>query len=424
MPLFSQLIPPAGPIRTLCLTHLARTAGSGILMAVVVLYFTRTVHIPPAQVGLALSIAAGAGLLAGIPAGRLADTFGPRGVTIVFLCLLGVFIGGYSLVSDFLGLLIVSALEMATESAIDAASGALIAGLIPPADRVRAMSYLRAAGNFSMVLGAAAAGIGLFLDTHAGYLALLFGAGGLYALAGVTYLWLPRVAPVKQDGDGPVWPVLRDAPYAVACLLNAVLFMNSGLLVVGLPIWISERTNAPTWVFPVVLILNATSVVLFQTWTSRNSAEVAGGARAMRAGGLFLAGGCVLFALTAGAPPWLAITLLLLAALVHVAGEMWHAAGSWSLAFGLAPDHAQGQYQGLFSMSHQLAQLLAPALTTLLFIGWGAAGWLVFAVLFVAAGTAAPATVRWAQRSRVRATEPRPAAASPVSEAAPVGPAR
>jgi MFS family permease len=390
-----QLIPPAGPIRTLCVSHLGKTSANGILMSVAVLYFTRTVHLPPAQVGLALSIGAGCGLLAAVPAGRLADAAGPRDLSAGFLVLLGVFVCGYPLVHGFAGLAIVSGLVMATESAIDAATGALLAGLVPPADRVRAMSYWRASANLSIGLGAAAGGVGLYLDTHAGYLALLFGAGALFALSGLAYLRVPRVAPVRHTGGGPSWAVVRDGPYALACLLNAVLFMNSGILLVALPIWISTRTSAPAWLFPVIVIINATIVVLFQTWSSRGSEEVAGGARTMRRGGFLLAGACALTALTAGAPIWLAVTLLLTAALVHVAGEMLHAVGSWSLAFGLAPEHAQGQYQGLFSMSTQLGQLLAPALATLLLIGWGSAGWLVFAALFAAAGAVTPAAARW-----------------------------
>jgi MFS family permease len=115
----------------------------------------------------------------------------------------------------------------------------------------------------------------------------------------------------------------------------------------------------------------------------------------MRLGGFLLAGACALTALTAGAPLGLAVTLLLAGALVHVAGEMLHAVGSWSLAFGLAPEHAHGQYQGLFSMSAQLGQLLAPALVTLLLVGWGSAGWLVFAALFAVAGAVTPAVARW-----------------------------
>ena len=407
MPVLSELIPPTGPIRTLCVSHLAKTAANGILMSVAVLYFTRTVGLRPTQVGVTLSIGAGVGLLTAIPAGRIADAVGPRHTTVALLCLLGLFVCGYPLVKGFVGLLVVSALVLAVESSTEAAGGALIAGLIPPGDRVRAVSYMRAASNFSIALGAGAGGIGLYLDRHAVYVALMLLAGALFVVAGLAYLRVPGVARLEQAGDEPIWPVLRDAPYGVVALLNAVLIMNSGILLVALPIWISERTSAPTWLFPVVLIINATTVVLFQTRSSRSSASAAGGARAMRLGGVLLAGCCAVFALTAGRPTWPAVALLLVGALIHVAGEMFHAAGSWSLGFGLAPEHAQGQYQGLFAMSTQLGQLAAPALATLLLTGLGSVGWLVFAVLFAAAGAATPAAARWAWRTR-RSPAPQP----------------
>jgi MFS family permease len=382
-------------------------------MSVTVLYFTRTVGLGPTQVGLALSIGAAVGLLAAVPAGRIADAVGPRDTTVALLCLLGVFVCGYPLVSSFLGLLVVSGLVLAAESATDAAGGALIAGLIAPEDRVRAVSYMRAAANFSIVLGAGAGAIGLYLNRHAVYVALMLLAGALFVAAGLAYLRVTRVAGLLHAGDESIWPVLRDAPYGVVSLLNAVLIMNSGILLVALPIWISERTSAPTWLFPVVVIINATTVVLFQTRSSRSSASAAGGARAMRLGGVLLATCCAVFALTAGKPTWLAVALLLAGALVHVAGEMFHAAGSWSLGFGLAPEHAQGQYQGLFAMSTQLGHLAAPALATLLLTGLGSLGWLVFAALFAAAGAATPAAARWAQRTR------RPAAPQTVPAGVP-----
>jgi MFS family permease len=121
--------------------------------------------------------------------------------------------------------------------------------------------------------------------------------------------------------------------------------------------------------------------------------------------GILLAVCCVLFAVTAELPTWLAIVVLLLGAAVHVTGEMLHGAGSWALGFGLAPEHAQGQYQGLFTMSSQLGLTIAPALATALLANLGAAGWLVFAVIFLVAGGAAPAVARWAQRTRHSAPE-------------------
>ncbi|MFF2043723.1 MFS transporter [Kitasatospora sp. NPDC058170] len=396
-----ELIPPPGPIRVLCLSHVSKTAAHGILMSVAVLYFTRTVHIEADRVGLALSVGAVVGMLAAVPAGRLADSVGPRNTTVVLLCLMGVFVCGYPLVGDFTGLLAISALVLAVESSVDASVGALIAGLIPADERVTAVSYMRAAANLSVAIGAAAGAIGLYLDTHAAYLTLLFGAGALFVVAGIAYLSVPRVEPAPaEEAEGPIWPVLRDAPFAAVALTNSVLIMNSGVLIVALPIWISEHTDAPAWLFPLVVIINAASVVFFQVRVSKGTEDVPGGARAMRISGFLLAGCCALFALAGGRSPWLAVLVLVLGAMIHVIGEMLHAAGSWSLSFGLAPDHAQGQYQGMFAMSTQLGSMITPVLATVLLTRFGASGWLVFAVLFAVTGALVPSAARWAQRTR------------------------
>jgi MFS family permease len=413
---WKDLLPPAGPIRTLCVSHFSKTAANGVLMAIAVLYFTRSVHISAGQVGVALTAGSAVGLLAAIPAGRLADRRDPRNLTVVLLCLLGLFVCGYPLVGDFVGLLIVSALVLTVETATDATVNALIAGLLPPDERVRASSYMRAVANLSVVAGAGAGAVGLAVDTPGVYLGLLITAGVLFAVAGLAYLKVPRVPPVPHVAGAPIWPVLRDGPYAVASLLNTVLIMNSGLLIVALPIWISAHTTAPAWLFPLMVIVNAVSVVFLQVRVSRGSEDVPGGAKALRRAGLALAACCLLFAVTGWLPTWLAVVVLLAGALVHVIGEMLHAAGAWALGFGLAPEHAQGQYQGLFALSSQLGQMVTPALAAVLLTGLGATGWLVFAVLFVVTGAAAPAVARWAARSRTvsPAAESSTLAASPT----------
>jgi MFS family permease len=390
----------------LCLSNMTKAAANGILMSVAVLYFTRVVQLPAEKVGLGLSLAAAFGMLAALPAGRLAEARSPRNVTVILFCLLGLFACAYPLVRSFTGLLIVSSLVMAAETATGASVGALVAGLLPPQQRVRASSYMRAAFNLSVIFSASGGAVALYLNTRAVYLGLLLASGALFAAAGLVYMRLPESAPAERASEAAIWPVLRDAPYAVASLLNTVLFMNSAILIVALPIWISQHTRAPAWMFPVVLIVNAASVVLLQVPVSRGTGDVPGGARAMRRAGFLLAIGCALFAAAAGLPAWLAVVLLLIGAAVHVTGEMLHAAGAWTLSFGLAPEHAQGQYQGLYAMSRQLSQTITPALATVLLTGLGAAGWGVFAGLFLAAGAAAPAASRWAIRARRVAPSP------------------
>lgn len=397
---FREVIPPAGPIRTLCVSHVSKTAANGVLMSVLVLYFTRTVHIPADRVGLALTIGSAIGLLAAVPAGRLADAASARDITVALMCLLGVFACGYPLVKGFWGLLAVTALVAAGESAAEASVGALIARLLPPDERVSASSYMRAAANVSVVIGAAAAAVALYLDRHSVYVGLLIGAAALFAASGLAYLRVPNVAAVAHESDAPPWPALRDAPFAVTACLNTVLIQHVGILTVALPIWISQRTNAPAWLYAVIVIVNAVSVVLLQVRVSRGSDDVPGGARAFRRAGVYLAACCALFALATGRSTWLTVSLLLAGAILHVLGEMLQSSGEWALGFGLAPEHAQGQYQGLIAMSAQLGIMITPALATLLFTQMGSAGWLVFAGLFLVAGAASPAVGRWGLATR------------------------
>jgi predicted MFS family arabinose efflux permease len=387
--LLRDVLPPPGIIRLLAVSNLAKTTAHGVLMTINVLYFTRVLHIAPQRVGLALTLGAAVGMFAGVPAGRLADLRGPRPVTVVLMVLLGLAACGYALVGGFGGLLVATAVMIGAESAANAARGALIAGLLPAPERPRALAYMRSTANIGVAVGAVAGGLALLLDTKAGYISLILVAGGLFVLSGLAFLRVPAVPATASTSEGPQWTVLRDARYATVAVLNAVLVMADAVLLVAMPIWISERTDVPPSFFTVMLLVNTIAVVLVQTRVSRGTEDVPGGLRAWRRGGVALAVACAVFAVSSGQPGWLAAVILLGGTLVHVLGEMLQSAGAWSLSYGLAPDHAQGQYQGLFEMSTQLGVTLAPLLITAALEGLGGYGLVLYAGLFLVAGLAA-----------------------------------
>jgi MFS family permease len=397
-----HLIPPTGPVRVLAGSSLARSVGNGILLSTTVLYFTRSVGLPAQQVGLGLTIAAVLGLLAAVPAGHAADRIGPRNTAAAFVALQGVAISGYAVAGGFAAFLVAACLVVVFESGSDASRGALLAGVVPSGERVAARAHIRSLNNIGISAGALSGGVALHFDTRPVYVGLLLGGGVLYVLAASVYLLLPPVPARPKPADGPSWIVLRDRPFVAVALLAAVLATNQGILTVALPIWIAERTDAPISVFSAVLLLNTVTVVLFQVRASRGAEDVPGGARAMRRAGFLLAGCCALFALAAGRSAWLAVAVLVAGALVHVVGELLYAAGAWALAYELAPDHAQGQYQGLFGMADQLAGVLTPVVATTVIIGLGQPGWLIFAAVLAAAGCVVPVAARWAAATRGR----------------------
>ena len=115
---------------------------------------------------------------------------------------------------------------------------------------------------------------------------------------------------------------------------------------------------------------------------------------------------CAVFALSAaGTSAWAAGAVLLGGAALQVSGEMLlAAAGSWEIAFSLAPPDKQGQYQGFFGSSTSIARMLGPLLLTTLIIAGGTSGWFVLGGMFLLAGLAMNPAVRWAEReSQARA---------------------
>jgi hypothetical protein len=193
---------------------------------------------------------------------------------------------------------------------------------------------------------------------------------------------------------------LRDRPFLAFVLLDGLLSTHFGLFEVGLPLWIAHRTDAPTWLVAVVYLTNTTAVVLFQVRAARGTDEPAGAARAARRAGLTLLIACGLYALSGHAHHIVTIALLIAGALIHVVGELWHAASGWGISFGLSPSDKHGQYQGAYAIGMQLGQMLAPFVVTTLAVGWGDPGWLLLGVAFALAGAAMPPTVDWALRNR------------------------
>lgn len=399
MALLRDLVPPPGPVRVLAVSGLARTIGFGIMMSVAVLYFTRAVDIPAARVGLGMTIAAACGMVASVLAGRAADRFGARDTAILLVTVQGVAVSCYGLVGGFVPFVVAVSVVISCHSSAEAARGALVAGVVAPDKRVVTRALLHSITNLGVSLGAVAGGVALHVDSKPVYAGVLIACGVLFAGSGLVYLRLPRVERVPHPAGGPRWEVFRDKPFVLFAALNALLIMHDGIATVVLPLWIAERTDAPVAVYAVILLLNTVMVVLFQVRASRGSADVAGGVRALRTSGVLLAGCCVLYALAAGQPAWVAVVALLVGAAVHVFGELLQSAGSWALAFDLAPEHAHGQYQGVFNMSIQLGGVLTPVLGTALVMGAGWPGWVVLAAVLLGAGLAAPVVARWAART-------------------------
>ncbi|MGW2644081.1 MFS transporter [Streptomyces sp. NPDC001393] len=395
--LLAGLLPEKGPARTL--TLITAVHGQGLWAAISAIYATSVVGLSAGQFAVGVVVAAAVSLASSTPAGHLADRIGARTVQLWSLILLGPLTLGLLLVHGLAGYVVVVSLQSAAFSASRSARMAMIAGLVPAEQRVRIRAYLRATTNTSLALGATLAGFILAVGTPTAYRSAVVINGAIYLTGGLLTLLLPAV-PSQPARPGPRLEVLTDRPYLSLVLLDGVLSMHNQLLEVVLPLWVVECTHAPRWMVATILVVNTVAVVLLQVRAAKGSDQPRGAARSVRFGAAFVGLACTAFAFSDGRSAVFASVLLALGAGLHVVGEIWQSAGSWGISFGLAPDHAQGQYQGTYAMSADLGKLVAPALLVWLAIGHRTGGWLVMAIAFALIGACFPPIVAWAERNR------------------------
>lgn len=379
-------IPQESALRILSLATLINTFGNGLFLTIEVIYFTFYVGLSPSQVALGLSIGGGVSLLFSVPAGHLADRFGPRDIGAVAYASEGLILAGFVFVHSFLPFILLSLLIGAVGAIGQTLRMATIASFGVGEERVRVRAYTRAVTNLGIGLGTIFAGIALAVNSGAGYKTMLLLDSATFLGAALVWRKLPYVAPTVAKGEPFSFIALKDKKYLAATLLNGVMSLHFVLQNVAIPLWVVQETKAPRWWVAVIMLVNTAAVILFQVRASKGSGDVKAGARMFARAGYFVAAACLLYAISSGVSAILACVLLVVAMLVHVAGELVGSAGSWSIGFGLADQSHQGQYQGVYSMGWGLGGAFGPTLVTALAIGMGKIGWLILAIIFIVTG--------------------------------------
>jgi MFS family permease len=403
-----RIVPPAGPARALAVAQLTDSIGLGGYLVCSALYFTRIVGLSPTQVGFGLTVGWAVAFVAAVPLGHVADRRGARGVALLLAMCTAAALVMFLFVRSFVPFVLVACLYSCALSGLNAARQALLAGLVSAADRTRVRAALAAAVNGGIAVGAGLGGLALQIDTAAGYLTVFAVDAVSLVVSGLVLLRLPVVAPTPAGAKGePRLAVLRDRPYALVSLLNMVLQLHIPMITLAIPLWVVERTSAPGWTVSALLVLNTVSIVLCQVTVASRVTGLDSAVRFVRYAGGTLLGACVVFAASGfGAPAWLAVAILLVAAALQSGAEMMQASGAWEISFGLAPEGRHGQYQGFFGSGFTVARMLGPLLVTTLVLGWGTTGWLVLGAVFLVAGFAMGPAVRWAARTRPAVDEP------------------
>ncbi|MFG2071673.1 MFS transporter [Nonomuraea maritima] len=380
--------------RTLAHAQLASSVGDGIYLVTSAFYFARIVGLSPTEIGLGLTLGWAVGSVAGVPLGRLADRRGPRGVAVLLALATATAVACFLVVRSFPLFVVATCLYGTAQTGLSAARQALLAALVEPSERTVVRAVLQATLNGGLAVGAALGGLALHLDTREGYLALLAFDALTFVAAALVLLRLPAVPPTQASPTSR-WGVLKDRPYALVTMINAVMMFYMPLLSLIVPLWIATRTDAPSWMVSALLFINTVGVLLFQVRVARRVKGLRDASVAVRLAGLVMFAACAVFAMSSSAWLWLIAGVLL-----QVAAEMLLASGAWEISFTLAPDDRQGEYQAFFGTGTAVARMLGPAVLTTVVIGGGTPGWLLLGAVFVAAGAAMAPAVRRAEARR------------------------
>jgi MFS family permease len=394
-------------MRTLEISTLVDTLGKGVWLSAGVVALTRGGGLSAHAVGLGLTLAGALALGSGVVVGRWADRVGARRVLVGTLLLEAVATAGLAVTRSVPLFLVAATLAAVGAQGSTTARNALIAALAGPDGRVALRARLRSLTNLGITGGAMLGGLGLVLDRRAAYTGLLLGDALSFVVAAAFVVSLPEARRAPDAGATAIRSALRDGRYLAVTALAGVQALNYPLLTVGLPLWVTQRTSAPSWIVAPLLMLNTAIIVTGQVRVSRSMPDPSSAARGLRRAGGAFAIGFAAMGLAGGPAPAVAVALLAAAVALHTAGELWTAGAGFELSFSLADPAAHGEYQGVFGLSQAVASSLGPALVTSLCLPLGTIGWTALGALLLAAGLVAPATVRWAQHDRA----PRPATA-------------
>ena len=340
-----------------------------------------------------------------MPMGALADRRGPRDISRLAMLLMAASAVGFVLFArDFVSYLIVATVQGAALSASVTADVTLLRR-VGGEEATTFRSQTQAVFNLGVSLGVATCGVAIQLNTVNAYRALFLGQA-LTSLIGVAIVGrLPKFEPLPGAHEESVVAALKDRPFLGYAVLSGAMYMQYFVLTLLLPVWVVYHTHAPRWSVSAFVIVNTVLVVLFQVRIGKTVQTIKRGGAAIRRAGVIFLVSCSAMGLATGIPAWAALLLLAAAVVLHTYGELWHSSGTFALDFGLAPEHAQGQYQGLVGMGNGAGQALSPFVLIGLVLAGGRLGFVLLGAWFALLGLAAPAVARWGERTRPAAPE-------------------
>ncbi|MGS2618417.1 MFS transporter [Micromonospora sp. LZ34] len=348
--------------------------GSGLYLPLTVLFFHQVTRLPVATIGLGLTIAAVAGVVANPVAGVLSDRFGARKIIIASYLARAAGFACYPLVDGFGAFVAVAALVAAGDRSYYAANSAYVAELAEGAARDRLYALVRTGRNVGFGLGGLFTAAAVEFVGESGYHLIAAGNAASFLLAAALLAMTAtpahpgsRVEGRRADGQSLVGMfagygrVLADRPFRRLVLAELAFTAAHWVFPLAVPVYAVVVLDAPAGLLGVLFTVNAVLVGVGQLPVLRWQRAVRR-THAMAFAGVVLIAAFAAFALAALLPAGVAVTVgLLVATLLYTLGELLHTTPSASLGAGAAPASHRGRYLAVYQLTWAVSAIVAPA---------------------------------------------------------------
>ena len=409
----ARILGPDPLVRRLALQSVISAFGEGAFLTGSAFYFTQLVGLSAQQVGIGLSIAAAIQFLASVPTGRWVDRFGAKRAWVVMAAVQALLYLLWPAINGFALFLVIMAATTVAESAGRSGRNAYTIAVFPRETRVRNQAYMRAARNVGYTLGALLAGMALALESD-GAMELVPILTGLLLVANTFWVWRLPALPAALDHApesaleaavehaGEKRSALRNRGFLAMSIANGVLATHGVLLNVVIPLWLVEETDAPRVLLAWLFGTNTVMAVLLQVAAARGVTTVAESLKAQYRGAACFVLSCGIVLITHDTTGWVTIALVWIGHVTVTGSELFQSAGMWGLVAELSDPERLGDYQGVSSLGFTLGDVWAPAGYTFLAMTLGAPGWIIIALIVIAAALAIGPASRAAERHLAR----------------------
>jgi MFS family permease len=365
----------------LFLGNLVSAVGRFMMRPFMTLYVYERFHVPLAQLGLFISCASLAGILASLVAGTLADRVGRRPVMIGSLAASAALIAGYTTTQSLTVFTALFVLHGAVSQLFFPASSATIADITRGEEQLHAYGLVRIAVNVGAVLGPMLAG---FILSGGNYdTAFLLTAFSNLAFTLMVLLGVPETRPdhPRHPGartGGGYREVFSDRLFVLFVLAGILVGTSYAQLETTLPLHLTKQLQLPMRSYSTLLALNGALVVVCQAPLTWLVAPWRTG-RTLALSSALYAVGFGSYALLSTLPPLLAMMVVITLA------EMLAAPSLSRFVADLAPPHLRGRYMAVSGLSWAAGGVVGPVLGGSLMAAFGGASvWLVAGALCAA----------------------------------------